>query len=465
MLQVGAVQRLELGVQRLELGVQHVENSQSKLIQDNQDSKQQDALEKLRRAPEAKFDSYVHPLDEDGKLLLCFNDTRAAICDKIMEWVKDPSSPPIFWLHGLAGTGKSTIARTIAKEAGRITASFFFSGVGAAGLRDPAFVFPTLAHQLVASDKHLNQIIGDAVIGSSDIDHRNVLDQFQTLIAAPLDTWHAESKNAALVLIILDAVDECQGIEDSQPQQILVCLRDHKYQAPSQIRLLLTSRPEHHIAQALRSQPQVLEHDLYLNDESAQEDIAQFLKAKLPLIPHRLGIRADGWPRDEDVKTLSEKSGHLFIFAKTALRFIGDDQVLNPRRQMNILLEMDITTVNPYSTLDGIYSQVLESALSGDRLPDDIFLQFRRVVGCIILSQDALSISQIANIAGYSVDDVMATLRRTQSVIYSSPPGTGLQQEPDLLPRIYHALFSDYLINPQCCVNPHFRIVHTWCVP
>ena len=454
---------MERGVQRVEHGVQRVENRQSELNQDSQDSKRKDALEKLRRAPEAKLDSDVQPL-EDGKLLLCFKDTRTAILGKIMKWVDDPNSQPIFWLHGLAGTGKSTIARTIgvrAKKKDYITASFFFSGVGTAGLRDPAFVFPTLAHQLAAINKDLNRIIGDAVIGSSDIDHGMVLDQFQTLIAAPLDAWHTESKNATRTLIILDAVDECQGVEDRRPQQILACLRDHKYRAPSHVRILLTSRPEHHIREELVPQPQVLEHDLCLGDKFAQGDIAQFLKAKLPLIPHKLRIPVEGWPQEKDVQTLSEKSGHLFIFAKTALRFIGDDQVLDPRRQMNILLGMGMTTVNPYSPLDDIYHQVLESALSGARVPDDIFLRFRRVVGCIILSQDVLSVSEIASITDYSVDEVMATLRRTHSVIHSSPPGTVDRRESDPLPGIYHPSFSDYLVDPKRCVDPHFTIVTT----
>jgi len=98
------------GIQRLELAVQRVKDRQGEVIQD---SRRQGALEKLRRAPEAKLNSQVQPLDEDGKLLLCFKDTRATIIDKIMKWVIDPGSPPIFWLHGLAGTGKSTIARTV----------------------------------------------------------------------------------------------------------------------------------------------------------------------------------------------------------------------------------------------------------------------------------------------------------------------------------------------------------------
>ena len=265
LLQVGGVQRLELAAHELNRGIQ--------------DSKRQDALEKLRRAPEAKLDSHVQPLDEDGKLLLCFEDTRTAIIDKIMKWVNDPSSPPIFWLHGGAGTGKSTIARTIgvnAKKAGYITASFFFSGVSTAGLRDPAYVFPTLAHQLATSNNDLNRLIGDALIGSSDIDHGMV----QTLIAAPLDAWHAESKNVGHILIILDAVDKCHGVEHGHPQRILACLRDHKYRAPSHVRLLLTSRPEYYIRQELVPQLQVLEHDLHLDDGFVQGYISRSLKAK-----------------------------------------------------------------------------------------------------------------------------------------------------------------------------------------
>jgi hypothetical protein len=239
-------------------------------------------------------------------------------------------------------------------------------------------------------------------------------------------------------------------------------LRDHKYRTPSHVRLLLTSRPEHYIRHELVPQPQVTEYNLHLDDESAQGDIARFLKAKLSLIPHRLGIPEVGWPREEDVKTLSENSGHLFIFAETALRFIGDDQVLDPRRQMKILLGMDITTINPYSPLDKIYHQVLKSALSGDRVPDDIFLRSRRVVGCIILSKDALSVSAIAKIADYSVGEVMATLRRTQSVILcSSAPGTIDRPESDLFPSIYHPSFSDYLVDPKRCVDRNFGMSNT----
>ena len=399
-------------------------------------------------------------MDEDGKLLLCFKDTRVTIINTIINWINDPNSPPIFWLHGLAGTGKSTIARTIgvkAKEAGHTTASFF-SRTGAASQRDPAYVFPTIAHQLAAGHSTLHQIIGDAVIKSPDIDYAVGFQQFQTLIATPLDTFCVKSEAMGNILIVLDALDECQGIEDKRPQEILACLRDHVYQAAPRIRILLTSRPEHYLRRELAQSPQVVEYNLHQDDESAQRDISLFLKAKLALIPHELGISVEGWPREEDAQALSKKSGHLFIFANTALRFIADDQVLDPQQQMSILLGMDQTSVNAYSPLDKLYLQVLENAFSRDR--DDIFLRFRRVVGCVILSQDTLPISTIAKIADYSVGQVRATLLRLQSVILCSlPPGAMWEHGSNLLPHPYHPSFPDYLVNSKRCSNSHFTII------
>ena len=321
-------------------------------------------------------------------------------------------------------------------------------------------MFPTIAHQLAAGHSELHQIIGDAVIKSPDIDYAAASEQFQTLIGTPLDAFCAKSGSAGNILIVLDALDECQGFEEKRPKEILARLCDHAYIAAPRIRILLTSRPEHSLHRELARRHQVVAYNLHQDDESAQGDITRFLKAKLPLIPEDLGISVEDWPQDKDVQILSEKSGHLFIFAKTALRFIGDDQVSDPRWQMNTLLRMDKGTVNPYSPLDLLYRQVLENALSKERVPDHIFLRFRRVVGCIILSQDALPVSVIARLANYSVNEVMATLLRLRSVILCSlPPGTATQQDSDLLPHTYHPSFPDYLLDSKRCSDCHFTII------
>ena len=121
-----------------------------------------------------------------------------------------------------------------------------------------------------------------------------------------------ESEGGGNILIILDALDECDGIEEKRPQEILACLRDYAYQAAPRVRILLTSRPEHYLRPELAHRPQVVEYNLHLDDESVKQDIARYLKARLPLIPDQLGISVEDWPREEDVQRLSEKSGRLF---------------------------------------------------------------------------------------------------------------------------------------------------------
>lgn len=60
----------------------------------------------------------------------CFEGTRVEVISMITSWLDDPSSARLFWLSGLAGIGKSTIAKTIAHHAdvhGILAGSFFFS--------------------------------------------------------------------------------------------------------------------------------------------------------------------------------------------------------------------------------------------------------------------------------------------------------------------------------------------------
>ena len=52
----------------------------------------------------AAFDSYGH---EHGSI--CLPNTRVELPRQIANWADDFSAESIFWLNGMAGTGKSTI--------------------------------------------------------------------------------------------------------------------------------------------------------------------------------------------------------------------------------------------------------------------------------------------------------------------------------------------------------------------
>ncbi|KAF9645834.1 hypothetical protein BDM02DRAFT_3069602, partial [Thelephora ganbajun] len=46
----------------------------------------------------------------------CLKGTRGTVLDEIEAWTRDFDKPSVYWLNGLAGTGKSTIAQTIAER-------------------------------------------------------------------------------------------------------------------------------------------------------------------------------------------------------------------------------------------------------------------------------------------------------------------------------------------------------------
>jgi pantothenate kinase-related protein Tda10 len=46
----------------------------------------------------------------------CLPNTRTKLLDDITTWAQNRDSKPIFWLSGMARTGKSTIARTVAQS-------------------------------------------------------------------------------------------------------------------------------------------------------------------------------------------------------------------------------------------------------------------------------------------------------------------------------------------------------------
>lgn len=84
-----------------------------------------DIGDKLPIVHEAIFDSWEDQHEEE-----CLPGTRTDVLHQIREWAFSPQGPCIFWLNGMAGTGKTAIARTVAKllsepEVGLLGASFF----------------------------------------------------------------------------------------------------------------------------------------------------------------------------------------------------------------------------------------------------------------------------------------------------------------------------------------------------
>jgi hypothetical protein len=101
---------------------------------------------------------------------------------------QDPQDRHVFWLNGLAGTGKSTIAQTFSEmvaKTGILGASFFCSR-DYLDRRELKNIFPTLAYQLAcrypAFRRHIIRVIKqDPTVASNSL-----ISQLEDLIVGPL---------------------------------------------------------------------------------------------------------------------------------------------------------------------------------------------------------------------------------------------------------------------------------------
>src|SRR5437764_2131543 len=71
-----------------------------------QSLEQDQYLAKLPYASSAAFDAYPRRHEP-----ICLPNTRVELLNQIKNWNDDPNGECIFWLNGMAGIGKSTIAR------------------------------------------------------------------------------------------------------------------------------------------------------------------------------------------------------------------------------------------------------------------------------------------------------------------------------------------------------------------
>src|SRR5579862_2828960 len=110
-------------------------------------------LSTLPTAADAPFNAYQRRHDPT-----CLPDTRVDLLRDIYSWADGQDERCIFWLNGLAGTGKSTIARTVARrclDQKRLGASFFFSRGGGDVGHAGKFV-TSIAWQLASSVSSLD---------------------------------------------------------------------------------------------------------------------------------------------------------------------------------------------------------------------------------------------------------------------------------------------------------------------
>jgi Mrp family chromosome partitioning ATPase len=185
----------------------------------------------------------------------CLPNTRTNLLDEITRWANNKEGKSIFWLSGMAGTGKSTIARTIAQsfaDCGQLGASFFFKkGEGERG--NASRFFTTIAVELMDHEPNMIPGIMTALNEDPAVSQKALNHQFEKLILQPLSGMKQPFSQAPARIVVIDALDECEQEQDIRA--ILQLLARTKDIQPMPLRVVVTSRPELHIRLGFEEMP------------------------------------------------------------------------------------------------------------------------------------------------------------------------------------------------------------------
>ncbi|KAF9787448.1 hypothetical protein BJ322DRAFT_1218157 [Thelephora terrestris] len=368
-------------------------------------------LDRFRSAQRAE---YRHG-DRNG----CLRRTRGAILDEIELWTNDFQKPSVFWLNGLAGTGKSTIAQTIAERMfahGRLGASFFCSRdfEDRSNLRS---IFPTLAVQLARNYPEFRSIFLPLVQADPEIIHESLYGQMNKLIARPL------VEAAISTLIVIDALDECK---DEEPASAILSVLGQFVAEIPNVKFFVTGRPEPRIREGFRL-------PLEVEPSRVNSDIRVFFQHKFSEIRGR-NHGLDGWPTEEQLDLLCGRTGGLFVYAIATVRFIVQRNI-TPRKQLDRLLRSPDsrfegkTNFKVNTTLNSLYTTILQDAF-GDTDPEDD-PRIRSVIGAVILATNPLSLATIAALLSFDTEDILHLLSSLHSLLV-------LQEDIDHPVRPFH---------------------------
>ncbi|THU78458.1 hypothetical protein K435DRAFT_973529 [Dendrothele bispora CBS 962.96] len=321
----------------------------------------------------------------------CTPGTREKILKDIEEWA-DGTSPVKtlgYWICGMAGTGKSTIAKSVCDtmQNKKMLAATFFCSRQFPECRDHSKIIPTIVYQMAQFSPSFGRQLVTILQGNPDKVSKPPNEQLEMLLVEPwMKVVSTGGVHPFSPVIIIDALDECENIESVEKMYL------------------------HNVEESL-----------------VQEDIAIYLSYKL----QDLNIA------QVDMNKLIKSSGKLFIYAATLVKYICDPDF--PDLASSKVQEMTSTNSSPDKSqtqdLDQLYSTILKKAIP-EKLTPSQRKDYLGIIHTIITAGRPLTCSIISELLGMQQNLVEATISRMQSVLYVS----------DQLIYTFHASFADYIV-------------------
>ena len=369
--------------------------------------------------------------------------TREQVLADLEEWALDDAAPKVFWLNGMAGTGKTSIAHSFSERLEKneiLGASFFCSRSASREVRNASLIITTIASLLSRSSPVLRSAISKVVEEKPDVGSLHKLSvQFRLLLVDPVKSVLDSSLKTYVVVI--DALDECTNLGTVEKLiQVIVEL------APDMpLKFFISSRDTTHIRSAFHHNPNYTPAVLSLHTIErtvVEEDIKRYLHTSLSIIltKNRLSIP---WPPLDEFEILLERSDRLFIYAATAVRYIGAPNVDFRKRLAHITRRIP-ARMNT-GIIDSLYNDIMWQAFYGLQ-PDEVSVR-REALSVVVFLLVPLSLEAIASLSGMDSLEVQLALAPFQSVIHV--PTANISPV-----SIFHASFPDFIVDPSRCEEP-----------
>ncbi|KAG8711741.1 hypothetical protein FRC11_001957 [Ceratobasidium sp. 423] len=386
----------------------------------------------LRQLSPTMSGAYNSGISDKVQRRQCETGTRMCELQRLRDWARNPSAGMIYWMNGMAGTGKTTISYSLCDElnaTGELAASFFCTRL-IPDCRDVQLIIPSIAYQLARFSHPFRYALSKALESDPDAHTRELKLQLQKLVAVPLqEVQHALPTG---FVVVIDALDECEDRESVGKILDLLVLSTPNLP----IRFLISSRPEPEIYQRMTKQLggnsdlQLILHEL--DPVDVKTDIETYLRREL----HDIPLTTEQW------KGLVERCGVLFLYASTACRYIkGGDEMMDYKEAMDTVLGLSSEwSGDMEKELDRLYTSILEAAFKRPRISEANRRRMKMVLDTVICAHEPMTVETLAGLLdlknGKQVD---ALLRPLCSVVHVME-GTGVV-------TTLHASFPEFMLN------------------
>lgn len=366
----------------------------------------------------------------------CLEGTRESPLERIMKWAlgSDNSSSGLYHVHGVAGSGKSSMASTTCKklETEKILGGAFFCKRDMPNQRDPNRILPSLSYTLALRHGAYRACVMLALKDEPDITSRSIEQQLKVLFRNPFAELAQTKERSKSFVFVIDALDEC-GDDESRPR--LADILCQIAALTNWLKVFVTSRPTNELMRRLSS-PNTRILSINLNDADAEGDIKLYTHASLKSLVDLSGL-SPSWLSEDTVHKLTNLASGLFIWTSTMIKYIRDQ--IDMDNAMTVVLSGKGTTAE--ASLDDLYMKVIESSGSGD---DNVLLK-KKVLGIVLITarNRPLSVDGLYDFLQgadkqVSKGTLVAVLNRLRSVLYEDISKGNVI-------RVCHPSFLDFL--------------------